>query len=452
MAKVHKRLPLFAVVDIETTGGYAASHAITEIAVRIHTGEHEVQRYHTLINPGVPIPRFITSLTGITNEMVAQAPAFEAIAAELYDLLHDKVFVAHNVNFDYSFLRHFFKSCGYTFDPPRLCTVRLSRKVFPGLKSYSLGNICAYLSIPLKDRHRASGDVEATVRLWEHIVQHDTSGVVEQFLKRGSKESMLPPDLLKQDMDQLPSGAGVYYFYNATGKVIYIGKAKNIKRRVTSHFSNHSAQKQKQDFMRHVKRISFTETGNELFARILELTEIKEKWPEFNRAQKGYTPRFGLFLYTDQQGYSRLAIKRITSFQQPLYYFRSIAEGLDFLRAQAEAHMLCLRLCSIETGAGTCSAHEHRLCKGACVQKEKPDRYNKRVHLMLDALKQEHQILTTTGRHEHEVGVVLIEQGNFWGYGFIHKTDFVCDRQWLMEHIPRARWFPGIEQMIYQAI
>ena len=204
--------------------------------------------------------------------------------------------------------------------------------------------------------------------------------------------------------------------------------------------------------MRHVKRISFTETGNELFASILELTEIKEKWPEFNRAQKGYTPRFGLFMYTDQQGYARLAIKRITSFQQPLYYFRSIADGLEFLRTQADAHQLCLRLCSIETGAGACTAREHKQCKGACEQKEKPLRYNKRVQRMLEALKEEHHILTTTGRHEDEVGVVLIEQGNFWGYGYINKTEFVSDRKWLMEQIPRARWFPGIEQMIYQAI
>jgi DNA polymerase-3 subunit epsilon len=452
MASLQKRLPLFAVVDIETTGGYAASHAITEIAVRIHNGEQEVQRYHTMLNPGVPIPRFITSLTGITNEMVAHAPRFEEVAAELYDLLHDKVFVAHNVNFDYSFIRHYFKSCGYTFDPPRLCTVRLSRKVFPGLKSYSLGNICAYLNISLHDRHRASGDVDATVTLWERIVQHDTSGVVEQFLKRGSKESILPPDLLKQDMDQLPSAAGVYYFHNNTGKVIYIGKAKNIKRRVNSHFSNHSAQKQKQDFMRHVKRISFTETGNELFARILELTEIKEKWPEFNRAQKGYTPRYGLFSYTDQRGYIRLAVKRIHSFQQPLYYFSSVGEGLEFLRTQAEAYKLCFRLCGIETGAGLCNATATHTCKGACAQKENPLPYNKRVNRLLHALQKENHVFTTHGRHEEEVGVVLIEQGNFWGYGYVNKTEFVSDREWLLQQIPRARWFPGIEQMIYQAM
>jgi DNA polymerase-3 subunit epsilon len=442
---------LFAVVDIETTGGHAAAHAITELAVLVHNGEQVVQRYHTLINPGCAIPRFITGLTGITDEMVADAPYFDDIAEEVYTLLHDKVFVAHNVNFDYSFLRHHLMQSGYTLNVSKLCTVRLSRKVFPGLKSYSLGNVCAYRNISINDRHRAMGDAEATVKLFTQILQHDSVGALDTALKKGSKESLLPPNLLKQDMEKLPSSAGVYYFHNAAGKVVYVGKAKNIKRRVTSHFSNNSAQKQKQDFMRHVQRISFVETGNELFAQIQELIEIKEKWPEFNRAMKGYTPRYGLFMYPDQKGYMRLAVKTIARYQQPLYYFRSVIDGVDFLKEQAAERGLCLRLCGIETGSEGCRNYHEGTCDGACLQTEDVTAYNLKVAAMLEGLKEVNYILTASGRHENEVGVLLVEQGNFWGYGFVEKQEFVHDREWLLQRIPRAKWFPGIDQLIYSA-
>jgi len=447
-AKAQKAERLFAVVDIETTGGHAAAHGITEIAVLVHDGNKIVERFHSLVNPLCAIPRFITGLTGITNKMVADAPEFDDIAEEIYELLKGKVFVAHNVNFDYSFVKHHLSAAGFELDAPKLCTVRLSRKVFPGLKSYSLGNICGHLSIRIDDRHRATGDAKATVKLLEQIFQNDVIGAVDAALKRGSKENLLPPNLLKEDMEKLPAAPGVYYFHDNKGKIVYVGKAKHLKRRVTSHFSNNSAQKQKQDFLRHVHRISFVETGNELFAHIHELIEIKEKWPEFNRAQKGYTPRFGLFSYKDQTGYLRLAVKTIGRYQKPLYYFKSVHAGLDFLKEQATLFQLCFRLCGLQRSAGPCENHLEGICLGACVQEEEVSSYNEKVEQMLSEVLNENYIVTELGRNEHELGVLLVEQGNFWGFGFVNKEEFVDDREWLRERIPRGKWFPGIDHLI----
>src|SRR5579871_443267 len=171
-----QNLLMFAIVDIETTGGYAANNAITEVAIVLHNGKEQVKFYETLINPVMSIPRYVQSLTGINDEMVADAPLFEDVAAEIYDLLKDAVFVAHNVNFDYSFLKHQLKNCGYDLTSKKLCTVRLGRKVFPGLPSYSLGNLCRELGIDVSNRHRAGGDVLATTTLFEKIKLNDING------------------------------------------------------------------------------------------------------------------------------------------------------------------------------------------------------------------------------------------------------------------------------------
>jgi len=236
---------MFAIVDIETTGGYASGNSISEIAIAIHDGEKMVNYFETLINPQTPIPGYIQVLTGITNAMVSQAPLFEEVASKIYSLLQDKVFVAHNVNFDYSFVRHQLAQCGYELDCKKLCTVRLGRKVLPGHKSYSLGNLCRSLEIEIEQRHRAGGDTLATVKLFECIVKNDLDGDIQAMLKGKSKEQFLPPNLPAEKVAKLPSCPGVYYFHNQKGKIVYVGKAKDLRKRVNSHFSNNKPGKQK---------------------------------------------------------------------------------------------------------------------------------------------------------------------------------------------------------------
>src|SRR5687767_3465301 len=215
----------FAIIDIETTGGTSHDSRITEIAIFIHDGKQVIDQFHSLVNPQQPIPRFITGLTGITDEMVEKAPLFEDIAEEIFLITADCVFVAHNVNFDYSFIREEFKNIGIDFKRKRACTVRLSRSIIPGYSSYSLGNICANLGIHINDRHRAVGDAEATVKLFEILLANDTDGIIEKSVNVRSKEATIPPHLDKSVYENLPNETGVYYFYNGDGKIIYIGKA-----------------------------------------------------------------------------------------------------------------------------------------------------------------------------------------------------------------------------------
>ena len=279
---------MYAIVDIETTGGYAANNDITEIAIVLHDGETVINRFETLVRPVRTIPYYIQVLTGISNDMVAAAPSFEEVAPHIYELLQGKIFVAHNVNFDYSFLKHHFSVAGFELNLHKLCTVRLTKKVFPGLASYSLGNLCNHFGITIFNRHRAGGDTDATVRLLEHLLQHNAEPHIQQFIKRGAKEQSLPPNLPKEQVDQLPYTPGVYYFHNQAGKVIYVGKAKNLKYRVSSHFTHNGSGKQRQDFLRHIHSMTYQTPSTALMAFILESVEINRLWRVFLSSHIGF--------------------------------------------------------------------------------------------------------------------------------------------------------------------
>ena len=258
--------------------------------------------------------------------MVKNAPRFSDVAERIFTLLQDNIFVAHNVNFDYSFIKHQLAGCGYELTSNKLCTVRLSRKIFPGLASYSLGKICGYLDIQIEDRHRAGGDAKATVALLEKLLENDRSDSIRKFLKKTSKEQSLPPNVPREHYERLPDLPGVYYFHDQRGKVVYVGKAKQIKKRVSSHFSNNSTSKQKQDFLRSIHKITYEVCGNELVALLLESHEIKRLWPEYNRSQKHYEPKFGIIHYTDQRGITRLAIQNLKKNMDSVVTHETITE------------------------------------------------------------------------------------------------------------------------------
>src|SRR5688572_100900 len=263
---------MYAIVDIETTGSYAAANGITEISIQVFDGNNVVERFETLINPLQTIPRYIQAMTGITDDMVENAPLFEEVADKIFSILKDKIFVAHNVNFDYSFVKASLAEAGYEYNCQKLCTVRLARKLIPGLPSYSLGKLCHSLGISIINQHRAGGDTDATVKIFQLLLQKDKNRFIEKSLARNSKEQMLPPNVPKEHFEKLPFTPGVYYFHNEKGKIIYVGKAKNIRYRVNSHFSNNSQSRQRQNFLRHTYAISFQDTATELMACILEST------------------------------------------------------------------------------------------------------------------------------------------------------------------------------------
>jgi DNA polymerase III subunit epsilon len=413
---------LYAIVDIETTGSYAANNGIIEISIRIFDGENVIEQYETLINPDQNIPRYIQAFTGINNDMVQDAPRFEEVAREVYHLLQDKIFVAHNVNFDYSFIKNHLQFYGYTLNSKKLCTVRLSRQIFPGLPSYSLGNLCHSLGIELNNQHRAGGDAEATVTLFKLLLKNDTKEAITNSLRRSSKEQALPPNVPREHFDQLPSTPGVYYFHDNKGKVVYVGKAKNIKSRVNSHFSNNSDSRQKQNFMRHVYAISYQSTATELMAAILESTEIKRLWPPFNSAQKKPEDVYGIFVYQDQNSYMRLAMEKKRKNSNPIYTFHYKVDGHGVIRKLMTDFSLCPKLCFMQTDNEKCQGIIEGYCHGACEKQESPEAYNDRVLQAIASLTMRPSyVVLDKGLSEEELSCIMVVKGSFFGMGYLPR-------------------------------
>lgn len=436
-------LVLYAIVDIETTGGYAASHGITEIAIYLHDGERVLQQFETLINPHQHIPHYITALTGITNEMVANAPSFEEVAPQIDALLREAVFVAHNVNFDYSFVKRHMEASGFEVKYRKLCTVRLARKVFPGMPSYSLGNLCRQLGIGISNRHRAGGDAHATVKLFEHLLANDGYLHIQQMLKKSSAEHWLPLHLTKADIDQLPQVPGVYYFHDVKQKVIYVGKAVNLRKRVSSHFTNNDAERKRQNLLRSIHKITFTTCVTELEALVLESAEIKRLWPRYNVSQKNLTQRFALYQFEDARGYLRLAIDRKKKNLYPLYSFNLLHEGRVMLKKMVEEFDLNEKLCFLDKSPFTEQDLEFT---------DTPVVHNGKVRQALEALEEKLPTfaIVDEGRNTDERLCLLVERGNFWGMGYLPLHIPVSNAGDLKMHLNPYADNDTIRNSIYQ--
>lgn len=409
----------FAVVDIETTGGYAAENGITEIAVLVTDGSNVVDTYYRLLDPQVPIPSFIESLTGITNDDVKGQPVFGDIAAELFEVLRGRIFVAHNVNFDYSFVNYHLKSNGYYLDSRKLCTIRAGRIAFPGLKGYGLDKICNHLNITIENRHSAMGDASATTKLLHLILAKVGLDVVQRLMKSSGTMS-LPPNVSRDDVKSLPARPGVYFFHDKKGKVIYVGKAVNIKKRVVSHFSNNKPNLQKQEFLKTIYHISYQETATELMAIVTEGIEIKKRWPRYNKSQKHYEQLYGLYTYVDSAGYRRLFIEKNLKHTEPLYSFNHLTEGYSLLNKLITSYNLCSAMCFMTIRKGKAPLD---CCNGACSGKESAASYNKRVELCIAELTSNLPSFAVVdkGRSPGEKSCVLIENGRFAGMGYVRS-------------------------------
>jgi DNA polymerase III subunit epsilon len=441
---------MYAIVDIETTGTYAAANSITEISIQVFDGNRVVEKFETLVNPKQPIPRYIQAFTGITNEMVQSAPPFAEVAETVYTILHNKIFVAHNVNFDYSFIKGHLAEEGYNFSAKKLCTVRLSRKIFPGFRSYSLGNLCQALSIQLSSRHRAGGDADATVQVFEKLLQNDNDQFIEKSLQRTSKEQCLPPNVPKEEFDKLPLCPGVYYFHDQKGKVIYVGKALNIRSRVNNHFSNNSESRQKQNFIRHTYNISFHPCATELMACILESSEIKRLWPVFNYSQKRWEDEFGIFMYEDQNGYLRLAIEKNKKQIKPVHTFHYLVEGHAILRKLIERYNLCPKLCFLQTDPGLCEGIKNHSCFGACEQKETPIDYNQRLLQAIDSLSaQPSYAIVDKGLRDEEQSCILVVNGKLYGMGYIPRDVQVMQPDEIKDFVQQYKENSVIRNLLY---
>ena len=413
---------MYTIIDIETTGNGVKGNRITEISIFKYDGHEVIDEFTSLVNPQCPIPAFITGLTGIDNDMVRNAPLLEEIIPQINAITADTIFVAHSVNFDYNVIKNEFKLLGHDFSRKKLCTVRLSRKLLPGYNSYSLGKLTAALEIPLTDRHRARGDAHATVLLFHKLLRTENSEkVFKLFLNSKSQEATLPPGLPKEEYLKLPTTPGVYYFKDQKGKIIYVGKAKNIKKRVLGHF--YDKKTKEITLCAETTSLDFEETGNELIALLKESAEIKHHYPKYNSAQKRSIQQYGIFSYEDRNGIIHLAFNKIKMTPNPLAICYSPTEARQYLETLCSTFELCPKYCHLQENVAVCSHYKIKQCIGICSDLQMINEYNDRVKDALTSLKevQTDVFIKIKGRTADENAFVFIQENNYSGYGFVPK-------------------------------
>lgn len=410
---------LYAICDIETTGGSPKNSKITEIAIYKHDGVNVIDEFDTLVNPEMPIPPFIVNLTGINDRMVENSPRFFEIAKDIIEFTKDCVFVAHNVGFDYGILRSEFRSLGFDYRRPHLCTVRSSRYVLPGYDSYSLGKLTRALGIDLVGRHRAGGDALATAKLFSILYEKDV-GQLKSFIQEEINPKRLHPNLDIDALDDIPNKTGIYKFYNEVNQLIYIGKSIHIKKRIEQHLRNLKTKKGV-ELQKEIARIDYELTGSELIALLLESNLIKNHQPKFNRALRKNKSAYGLYSYIDGNGYIRLYVGQTSKPSEiPLATFSSKKEGNGFMEKIVSENKLCKKLCDLYKTNSACFQYEIKECAGACVQEESAQSYNERCQAVMNQLNlhEESFYIIGKGRQKNEKSLVLIKRGSFRGFGF----------------------------------
>jgi len=385
-------------VDLETTGGHAAWHRIIEIGTVEIDRDGAVREWSTLVNPGTRVPPQISAFTGITNEMVADAPPFEAVHRELLSRLHGRLFVAHNARFDYGFIRTELARLGISWAAKALCTVKLSRRLYPGEPRHNLDAVIARHGLDCAARHRALGDARVLNDLlacWRReVAPARLTEAVELLLRETPLPAQLPPGLA----DDLPDGPGVYRFYGESGALLYVGKSRSIRTRVLDHFAAAHRSAAEQRLARQVQRVAWTETAGELGALLIEARAIKAEQPLHNRRRGTSGAAWTLRLRPVAGAPARIDIVELDALaaadQQEVYgLYRDPRSAARAVEEIARAHQLCARVLGLERGGGdaaaggSCFAYQLQRCRGACIGKEPAVLHDTRVRLALAALR-----------------------------------------------------------------
>ncbi|PSG88108.1 exonuclease domain-containing protein [Aurantibacter aestuarii] len=410
---------MYAILDIETTGGKFNEEGITEIAIYKFNGHEITDQFISLVNPERDIQPFVVKLTGINSNMLKNAPKFYEVAKRIVEITEDCILVAHNSSFDYRILQTEFNRLGFDYKKKTLCTVELSQKLIPDLPSYSLGKLVRSLGIPVTDRHRASGDALATVKLFKLLLDKDSNKtIVRDTVKKEQPETIKPKhlDLIRD----LPNITGVYYLHNANGDIIYVGKSKNIKNRVNQHFTGTS--KKAKHLQKQVSSVTFEACGNEMIALLKESDEIKSIKPYFNRALTRNVFTYALYKFTDENGYINLSLDKADGRKKSITTFTNKQSGTHFLEKMVEDYNLCLKLVGLERTNKACFNQSIKKCIGACIEEESAETYNKRIQELIKKYSYEHQnmIIVDRGRTHDERSAVLIKNGVFKGYGYFN--------------------------------
>ncbi len=422
----------YAIVDLETTGTSAHNGRITEVGIVLFDGEKIIDTFETLINPERSIPWEITRITGISNEMVREAPKFYEVAKKIVEMTQDAIFVAHNVGFDYGFLRKEFGALGFTFSRKQLCTVRLMRKVFPGFRSYSLGRLIQHFDISVEHRHRAMADALATTELLKMALNHQFGDEeINQLVNEGVRASRLPKGITLDFLHAIPDETGVYYMHDMEGDVIYVGKALNIRKRIMQHFADKTTKGNL--IHEYVADITWEIMGSELAALLYESAEIKRLQPKLNRALRRKLLPFVVWAYQNEHGYTCFDSGKMTRAEAKKKKYRLLADfskkanARNRLKKAAESFNLCLSLTGIERVQKPCFNYHIKTCYGACIHEEEPQSYNERAEAameMLSRISTETFAIVDHGRSADEKVIVLVEDGDYQGFGYVTNDDY----------------------------
>jgi len=376
-------------VDVETDGGdYRRGHIIEIAVIRIEHGEI-VDEFSTLIDPGVAVPYFITNLTGITTHDVQGKPSFDDIAERLLEILDGAIFVAHNVRFDYSFIKQEFARVGLGFNPKMLCTVRLSRALHPGIKGHKLSDLIARHEFSYSARHRAYDDAHILWQFLQYAKGTFEREVLESAVTKQLKIPSLPAGLDKSYIDALPRSAGVYVFEDENGLPLYIGKSIDIRKRVLSHFTRDSSEYKEFKMAQQVKKVSFVETSGEMSALLLESHMIKKEKPLFNRRLRRKREFISAKIRINEDGYSELGYRQLSDVTAEDYadvmgVYETKLKAKSSVLSAIRTFELCPKLCGLEKTKGSCFSYQLKRCKGACIGKEASALYNRRLKLAFE--------------------------------------------------------------------
>lgn len=441
---------MFAIVDIETCGAKFEFRRgrIIEISILIHDGLTVVDEFTTLINPECYISNYFTNISGITNAMVDDAPKFYEVAKQILEITKDKIFVAHNVGFDYGFVKEEFASLGFAFKRDTLCTVRLARKLIPGLKSYSLGNLCDYLGIDNEARHRARGDAMATAKLFDVLMQIKSDH--PQYKTKGIEELMVRRiDKIKQYiLDKLPEECGVYYFLDQDQQIIYIGKSTNMYNRAMSHFN--SKEQKGRKMLNELYNVDFVKTGNELIALLQENSEIKKFKPKFNRMRKADSFTHCIDWGKNEEGIICFKILTYEESDNALLCFTSYSAARNCLESMIAENTLCIKYCGLADTDSVCFNHQIKKCNGICAGQEEVAVYNKRAIEITkkNIYKSSNFAIILAGRTIDEKAMVLVINNKYTGSGYFDEYTPLTNLEDFKEVVTPTEYYPDNDAIV----
>ena len=432
-------MSMFAIIDTETTGGNPAKDRIMEIAILVHDGEKVIEEYTTLINPLVPVAPFIRVLTGITDDMLKDAPTFNDIAENILRLTEKNIFVAHNAGFDYGVLRNEFRRMGIRFQCKQLCTVKLSRKILPGYNSYSLGKLCRDLDIQLDGRHRAYGDASATAKLFTRLLIADKEDVIRSMTEVEYDGMNLTPNLVPEIVEDLPEETGVYYLHDKDGKVLFLSKSRNIRRRAIEHLTKELAKDRYRELRNKICDISYEVTGSELVAQLLEMDELKKHIPPYNFSQRTRKYKYGVFQNADEQGYMNLRIGLLNDTERPVIEFTTRRSAANVVKRLSEKYELPAYLCGLEETNGS-----------VATMAMPPEEYNNRLKKIFTRYqyRSPNFFIIGEGRSHHEQSIVWIEDHIYKGRGYFEPEYIENDLKSLKDSVVLQENSPDAHRII----